>query len=56
MSRYVTIGNLQTSRVVLTGEKAVVLVGGFGASEYLCKRLKEVCNAQGIDLFNPDNA
>jgi tRNA A37 threonylcarbamoyltransferase TsaD len=42
--------------VVLTEEQAVVLVGGFGESEYLRKRLKDTCNAQGIELFSPENA
>lgn len=42
--------------IELIREQGVVLVGGFGASEYLRKRLKDVCDLKDIDLYNPENA
>lgn len=42
--------------LVLNGKQAVLLVGGFGASEYLRKCLKAVCDLKGIPLMNPVNA
>ncbi|KAI5837893.1 hypothetical protein DFP73DRAFT_285211 [Morchella snyderi] len=58
VSRVLDLVHQQIDSVEALGRdvSAVVLVGGFGGSEYLRKRLKEVCNAKGIELFNPENA
>lgn len=48
--------SLPSVELVLNGKQAVLLVGGFGASEYLRKCLKQVCDLKGIPLMNPVNA
>lgn len=48
--------SLPSVEPVLNGKQAVLLVGGFGASEYLRKCLKQVCDLKGIPLMNPVNA
>jgi tRNA A37 threonylcarbamoyltransferase TsaD len=44
-----------TYKLTLTSKQFVILVGGFGTSEYLLKRIKEHCMPKGIEVIRPRN-
>lgn len=54
--RYVNVSphghNISSLRDIYRNVQTIVLVGGFGTSPYLYKKVKEWC-PEGISVFNP---
>jgi len=44
-----------THELTLASMQFVILVGGFGKSEYLLKKIKDHCRPKGIEVIRPSN-